>query len=299
MKQTYSYLTRSALALATVSLFGLFNAAAHAQSPKACMDTMRKAASASGLPAKAVTPQNVGTACKNANSRPALALRNFSHRFVTANKIDAMPPAAAALAKQCPGRLMTVSKTLNINPKFANPRDVQTACGRAKGRPVLATRNFLDRFVVTAKIAPSVLVAEKQPEPQKQPVPPKPANPAIAKCAGVVGQTAKTLAIDPKFANAKDLEVSCQKGKAQPQLASFVFLNHFLGANKITPATKIPPALAKQCTGRVASVAKGLRLDAKLNDPKMVAAACKHFRDHAAIAARDLLMRHLKAHKMI
>ncbi|MEK9754664.1 MAG: hypothetical protein VW338_15830 [Rhodospirillaceae bacterium] len=157
-------------------------------------------------------------------------MRNFSYRFVTAKKAETMPPAPDGLAKQCPGRLMAVSKTLHINPQFANPKDVQTACGIAKGRPALATRTFLDRFVVTAKIAPSVL-AQKQGQPQRP-------DPAIAKCAGVVGQTAKTLGIGPAHASQNDLNTSCAKGKSNPQLASFVFLNHFIGTAKITPQTK-------------------------------------------------------------
>jgi beta-glucosidase-like glycosyl hydrolase len=49
----------------------------------------------------------------------------------------------------------------------------------------------------------------------------------------------------------------------------------------------------------VASVVKGLRLDAPLADPNRIAAACKHFTGHGALAARDIIGRHLKAHKMI
>ena len=303
MKRTHSSFSRSALALALVTAFliGLIGASANAQvpaNPKACSDAVAQASKQANLSPEVATPQNMAAACKNANNRAALAMRNFSHRFVMAKKIEEMPAAPDGLAKQCPGRLMAVSKTLHLNPQFANPKDVQTACGIAKGRPVLATRNFLDRFVVSAKIAPSVIAENKDPAP-KPGTPPQKNDPAIAKCAGVVANVAKTLAISPKEANENDLNTSCAKGKAQPQMASFVFLNHFLGSNKITPETKIPEGLAKQCPGRVTSAGKGLHLDAPLLDPKRIVAACKHFKDHAAIALRDLLARHLKAHKMI
>ncbi len=150
MKRMYSSLSRSALALAVASIFGFMTMPAEAQNPKACLAAVGHAAKASGLPAKAADPRNIATACKRARERPALAMRDLTHHFVMAAKLDAAPPAKPEVAKQCPGRLAAVSKALRINPKFANPNDIKTACGRAKGRPVMAARNFLDRFVVTA-----------------------------------------------------------------------------------------------------------------------------------------------------
>jgi hypothetical protein len=99
-------------AAAAVVVFGTIPA--HAQNPKACVAAVAKASQASGLPKEYVTPQNVATACKAAKLRPALATRNFTHRFVVKAKVEEMKPAADSLAKQCPGRLNAVSKALRL-----------------------------------------------------------------------------------------------------------------------------------------------------------------------------------------
>lgn len=117
-----------------------------------CQDAVLYSMATAGAPTDFSSPQNLTAACKNAKDRPALATRNFSHRFITANKITDGKPAKPEMAKTCIPKLTQVAKMLRINPKFANDKDIKTACGIAKGKPALATRNFTTRFVKTAGI---------------------------------------------------------------------------------------------------------------------------------------------------
>jgi len=285
------------LTLSAAAVAVSFTAApAQAQNPKACMAAVGKSSKAAGLPAKFATQQNVATACKRAKSRPALALRNFSHAFVMKNKVEDLKPAPAELGKQCPGRLNAVSKTLRINPKFANKNDIVTACRLAKGRPVLATRNFLDRFVVTAKIGPSVRTAsnEKKPQPKKPPQK-KPAN-AAAKCGPLVAQVAKHNGINPKIANEKRIMSFCNRAKGRPALASSQFLNEFIKRGKITPVKPkpVPAKIAKQCPGRLLATAKTLNINPKFANKKDIVTACKRVKGKPALASRNFLARFIK-----
>ena len=121
-----------------------------------CSDALLYTSTTAGMPPAFANLKDIATACKLAKERPALASRNFSHRFVVNNKLEGAKAAPADLAKTCTGRITAISKALKLNPKFANAKDIATACKLGKGRPVLTMRNYLDRFVVSAKIAPSV-----------------------------------------------------------------------------------------------------------------------------------------------
>lgn len=250
--------------------------------PKSCGDALLLVTTTAGMPAGFATLPNIGTACKNAKERPALAARNFSHRFVLANKVDAMPAADANLAKSCPGRITAISKALRLNPKFANAKDIATACQRGKGRPVLAMRNYLDRFVVTAKIAPSVLKASGAP----------------AGCPGAVTQVSKILSINPKAATPREVSGACNSAKGRPALAASRFLNRFIAKAKITAAKPAPANIAKSCPGRLMAVSKTLRLNPKFANPKDVATACRIAKGKPALASRNFLGRFIKVNNI-
>jgi len=98
------------------------------------------------------TPKNLATACQRAKGRPVLATANFLNAFVKKFKVANGKPAPAKIAKSCVGRLTGVTRALSMNPKFANAKDIATACKIAKGKPALASRNFSGRFVKTYKI---------------------------------------------------------------------------------------------------------------------------------------------------
>lgn len=105
---------------------------------KACPGTVRRAIVASGANPKSASAANVKRACANAKGRPILATANFLGRMTTG-------------ANRCPQRVTASLRALGISPKVANPKHVQFACGKAKNRPVIATRNFLMRITKGAK----------------------------------------------------------------------------------------------------------------------------------------------------
>jgi hypothetical protein len=209
--------------------------------PQNCGDAVLFATATSGMPENAAPMQAIGQACQATKGRAAVASRDLAHRFVVAAKLEAAKPADAALAKSCPGRIKAISAALKLNPKFANDADIATACKKGNGRPVLTMRNYLDRFVVTAKLAPSVL----RPGPQ-----------AGGGCSGAVTQVMKTLAINPKVATPKNLATACQRAKDRPALASSNFLNYFVKQGKITPDKPKPALASRNFLDRFVTVAK-------------------------------------------
>jgi len=254
-----------------------------------CLDAVLYSTATAGMPAAAATLPNLAAACKAAKGRPALASRNVSHRFVVANKIAAAPAASAALAKSCAGRITAISKALKLNPKFANARDISVACKRGKGRPVLTMRNYLDRFVVTAKIAPSVL----------RTMPAKPgAGQRPPACPQVMAQVSKTLALSPKFATGKNLATACQRAKGRPALATANFLNAFVGKFKIANGKPAPAAVAKTCVGRLTSVTRTLRMNPKFANGKDIAMACKIAKGKPALATHNFTARFVKVNNI-
>ncbi len=247
--------------------------------PANCLDAVLYATAIAGMPAKVATLPNLAAACKNAKGRPALASRNFSHVFVMKNKIAAAPAAPAALAKTCAGRITAISKGLKLNPKFANARDIATACKRGKGRPVLTMRNYLDRFVVMAKIGPSII--RRAPS-----------------CPGVMGAVSKTLALNPKFASPKNLVTACKNAGQKPVLATRNFLAAFAKKFKVDNGKPAPAKMAKSCVGRLSAVTKHLRMNPKFANAKDIATACKIVKGKPALASRNFAARFVKTFKI-
>jgi len=257
-------------------------------SPANCGDAVLFATATAGMPEAAAPMQAIGQACQATKGRAALASRDLAHRFVVANKLDQAKPADAKVANTCPGRIKAISAALKLNPKFANDADIATACKKGNGRPVLTMRNYLDRFVVTAKIAPSVLRPEGKPGQQ------------AAGCPDAVTQVMKTLAINPKIANPKNLATACQRAKDRPALASANFLDYFVKQGKITPdkPKPAPAAFAKSCPGRLMAVSKTLRINPKFANPKDVQTACARAKGKPALASRNFLGRFVTAAKL-
>ncbi|MFT5487613.1 MAG: hypothetical protein ACI9JL_002558 [Paracoccaceae bacterium] len=104
---------------------------------KACPGIVRKAIVASGANPKSASAENVKRACANAKGRPIIATAGFLGRMT------------AGVA--CMDKTMASLRALRISPKAANSKDVRVACGKAKNRPVFATRNFLTRITRGAK----------------------------------------------------------------------------------------------------------------------------------------------------
>ena len=248
-----------------------------------CVDALLYTSATAGLPAAYANLKDIATACQRAKDRPALASRNFSHRFVVTNKLEAAPAAPADLAKICTGRVTAISTALKLNPKIANAKDLATACKIGKGRPVLTMRNYLDRFVVAAKIAPSV---RKPAAPAKPPA-----------CPVVLTNVSKTLALSPKFANKKDIGTACQRAKGRPALATSNVLNRFVATFKITPdkPKPAPAAVAKSCVGKLTEVTKLLRIDPKFANAKDIAKSCRLAKGKRALASRNFTGRFVKA----
>jgi len=253
--------------------------------PQNCGDAVLFATATAGMPEKAAPMQAIGQACQATKGRAAVASRDLAHRFVVAAKLDKAKPADAKLAKSCPGRIKAISAALKLNPKFANDADIATACKKGNGRPALTMRNYLDRFVVTSKLAPSVL---------------KPGTQTAMKCPDAVTQVMKTVAINPKIANPKAMGTACQRAKGRPALASSNFLNYFIGKGKITPdkPKPAPAKLAKSCPGRLAAVAKTLRINPKFANKKDILTACKRAKGKPALASRNFLGRFVKVAKL-
>jgi hypothetical protein len=154
---------------------------------------------------------------------------------------------------------------------------------------VLATRNFLDRFVVTHKIAASVRGPEKPAAPEKP-------DDMAAKCGPMVAEVAKHLAINPKIANPKAIGGFCGRAKGRPALASSEFLNMFITKAKITPdrPKPAPAALAKTCPGRLLAVSKTLHINLKFANKNDILTACKRVKGKPALASRNFLARFVK-----
>lgn len=104
---------------------------------KACPGMTRQAVVRSGMNPKAASAENMKRACANAKGRPIIATAGFLGRVT----------AGAA----CSDRVMASLRALRVNPKAANPKNVRVACGKAKNRPLIATRNFLTRITKGAK----------------------------------------------------------------------------------------------------------------------------------------------------
>lgn len=104
---------------------------------KACPGMTRQAVVQSGMNPKAASAVNMKRACANAKGRPIIATAGFLGRVT----------AGAA----CTDRVMASLRALRVSPKAANPKNVRVACGKAKNRPVIATRNFLTRITRGAK----------------------------------------------------------------------------------------------------------------------------------------------------
>lgn len=104
---------------------------------KRCPAMVRQAVIASGANPKSASAENMKRACANAKGRPVLATAGFLGRMT------------AGVA--CMDRTMASLRALRISPKAANPKTVRVACGKAKNRPVIATRNFLTRITRGAK----------------------------------------------------------------------------------------------------------------------------------------------------
>ena len=134
-----------ALAIAIVLASAAAPNAAHAQTAD-CPKIMAGVTRTLQMNPNHASQKNLTIACKNAKNRPALATRNFSTAFVKQFKVGNGKKASASMAKTCVSKLTSVANRLRINPKFANAKDINTACGKALWKPAVATRNFTARF---------------------------------------------------------------------------------------------------------------------------------------------------------
>lgn len=239
-----------------------------------CPDAIIYAMATAGAPLKGMRPHQTRIGiCKAAKGRPALATRNFAHGFVVARKVGPgkNPPKPAMQA--CMQRMSTVSRALQISPKFATPQNLGGACKSAGARPVLAMRNYLDRFVVQAKIAPSIL------------------RPS---CMQVMSGVTKTLQMSPKFATGKNLATACKNAKGRPAVATRNFTAAFVKKFKIENGKKAPANMAKTCEPKLTRVSKMLRINPKFANAKDIKTACGKALWKPAVATRNFTARFIK-----
>jgi hypothetical protein len=96
-------------------------------------------------------------------------------------------PSAHAqnVVAKCAGAVRNVSKTLNVSPKFANPKNMNRTCAINSARPVLSSAELLRRYVGVANIA-------------KKKAPPK----VIKACPGMVRKAVMASGAGSKAASA-------------------------------------------------------------------------------------------------
>ncbi len=173
--------------------------------------------------------------------------------------------AQNAVAK-CASVVGTVSKTLNVSPKFAEPKNIGRTCAMNSARPVLSSAEFLRRYVGVAKIA-----GRKAP-PQ-----------VIKACPGMVRKAVMASGAGAKAASAENVKRACANARGRPILATAGFLS------RMTAGVR--------CVDRTMKSLRALQLASNVASPKNAQTACANAKQRPAIAVRNFLARLTKGAK--
>jgi len=156
------------------------------------------------------------------------------------------------------GAVRYVSKTLNVSPKFANPKNVNRTCAINSARPVLSSAELLRRYVGVANIA-------------KKKAPPK----VIKACPGMVRKAVMASGAGSKAANAENVKRACANARGRPILATAGYLS------RMTAGVR--------CVDRTMKSKGALQFNPKVANQKNARTACANAKQRPAIAVRNFL----------
>jgi hypothetical protein len=156
------------------------------------------------------------------------------------------------------GAVRYVSKTLNVSPKFANPKNMNRTCAINSARPVLSSAELLRRYVDVANIA-------------NQKAPPK----VIKACPGMVRKAVMASGAGSKAANAENVKRACANARGRPILATAGYLS------RMTAGVR--------CVDRTMKSKGALQFNPKVANQKNARTACANAKQRPAIAVRNFL----------
>ena len=128
------------------------------QAVATCVKHVVSAASALRVSPKYLTRERASGTCQRNRARPVLSTAEILRNYVVAAKIDSKtaPPAVVKACPQVVGKAVVAS---GADPKSASPANMKTACDNAKGRPILASANFLGRITAGVRCTDRTLAS--------------------------------------------------------------------------------------------------------------------------------------------